>query len=205
VEWLNVTAESGLWGLLAASFLSATVLPGGSEALLWGFLNFTPTNMAGAGFGHAGQHGRRHDLMVVRPLLPRWQKLETCRTRTKLERWGSPALLLAWAPLIGDALCVRRRLAAPALAAVLPVHGARQVRPLLAGGADGTAKLNALPVQAGLSRAACCAQYAKIHFLTDPGCFHDCPPARNTLQLHLVFRSRDRHPPARRRQLGNAR
>jgi membrane protein YqaA with SNARE-associated domain len=46
VEWLNVTAESGLWGLLAASFLSATVLPGGSEALLWGFLNFTPTNMA---------------------------------------------------------------------------------------------------------------------------------------------------------------
>jgi membrane protein YqaA with SNARE-associated domain len=25
------------FGLLAASFLSATVLPGGSEALLWGF------------------------------------------------------------------------------------------------------------------------------------------------------------------------
>ena len=63
MEWLNVTAESGLWGLLLASFLSATVLPGGSEALLWGFLKL-----------HPGEFG--------------------------------PALLLAWAPLIGDALCV---------------------------------------------------------------------------------------------------
>ena len=26
--------------------------------------------------------------------------------KDKLERWGSPVLLLAWAPLIGDALCV---------------------------------------------------------------------------------------------------
>ena len=42
MEWLNVTAESGLWGLLVASFLSATVLPGGSEALLWGFLKLHP-------------------------------------------------------------------------------------------------------------------------------------------------------------------
>ncbi len=38
--------------------------------------------------------------------LPRWQKLENLPQRDKLERWGSPALLLAWAPLIGDALCL---------------------------------------------------------------------------------------------------
>ena len=48
MEWLNVTAESGLWGLLAASFLSATILPGGSEALLWGFLKLHPEEYGSA-------------------------------------------------------------------------------------------------------------------------------------------------------------
>jgi len=27
VEWLNVTAEGGLWGLLVANLLSVTVMP----------------------------------------------------------------------------------------------------------------------------------------------------------------------------------
>ena len=38
--------------------------------------------------------------------LPRWQRLENLPHKDKVERWGSPVLLLAWAPLIGDALCV---------------------------------------------------------------------------------------------------
>jgi membrane protein YqaA with SNARE-associated domain len=46
VEWLNVTAVG--FGLLAASFLSATVLPGGSEALLWGFLHLHPAEVGPA-------------------------------------------------------------------------------------------------------------------------------------------------------------
>ena len=107
MEWLNVTAESGLWGLLAASFLSATVLPGGSEALLWGFLQ-----------QHPGDYGPALALATVGNTvggmtswwggryLPRWQRLQTLPHKAQLERWGSPALLLAWAPLIGDALCV---------------------------------------------------------------------------------------------------
>lgn len=48
MEWLNVTAETGLWGLLLASFLSATLLPGGSEALLWGFLQLHPGEQSAA-------------------------------------------------------------------------------------------------------------------------------------------------------------
>ena len=45
MEWLNVTAETGLWGLLLASFLSATLLPGGSEAVLFGVLKSYPETL----------------------------------------------------------------------------------------------------------------------------------------------------------------
>jgi membrane protein YqaA with SNARE-associated domain len=39
-------------------------------------------------------------------VLPRWQRVEHLPHKDKLQRWGSPLLLLAWLPLIGDALCV---------------------------------------------------------------------------------------------------
>ena len=106
MEWLNVTAESGLWGLLVASFLSATVLPGGSEALLWGFLKLHP-NEYGAALAIAtlGNTAGSMTSWWCGYALPHWKKLETLPYKEKLERWGSPALLLAWAPLIGDALC----------------------------------------------------------------------------------------------------
>ena len=106
MEWLNVTAESGLWGLLAASFLSATILPGGSEALLWGFLRLHPgeqwTALALATLGNTA--GGMTSWWCGR-VLPKWQRLESIPHKDKVERWGSPVLLLAWAPLIGDALC----------------------------------------------------------------------------------------------------
>ena len=107
MEWLNVTAESGLWGLLVASFLSATVLPGGSEALLWGYLRLHPAQFGPAlALATLGNTGGGMVSWWCGRFLPRWQKLENLPQRDKLERWGSPALLLAWVPLIGDALCL---------------------------------------------------------------------------------------------------
>ncbi len=107
MEWLNVTAESGLWGLLAASFLSATVLPGGSEAILWGFLKLHPAEMWPAlALATAGNTAGGMTSWWCGRYLPRWQRLESLPWRDQLERWGSPALLLAWLPLIGDGLCV---------------------------------------------------------------------------------------------------
>ena len=107
MEWLNVTAESGLWGLLLASFLSATVLPGGSEALLWGFLKLHPGEFGPAlALATLGNTAGGMTSWWCGRFLPRWQRLENLPHKDKLERWGSPALLLAWAPLIGDALCV---------------------------------------------------------------------------------------------------
>jgi membrane protein YqaA with SNARE-associated domain len=107
VEWLNVTAESGLLGLLAASFLSATVLPGGSEVLLWGFLKLHPEEYGPALFiTTLGNTAGGMTTWWCGHFLPRWQKLESLPHKDKLERWGSPALLLSWAPVVGDALCL---------------------------------------------------------------------------------------------------
>jgi membrane protein YqaA with SNARE-associated domain len=107
VEWLNVTAESGLWGLLLASFLSATLLPGGSEALLWGFLQLHPGEQAAAlALATAGNTAGGMTSWWCGRVLPRWQRVEHLPHKDKLQRWGSPLLLLAWVPLIGDALCV---------------------------------------------------------------------------------------------------
>jgi membrane protein YqaA with SNARE-associated domain len=107
MDLLHITAEQGLWGLFLASFLAATLLPGGSEALLYGFLQLHPQALwpalALATLGNTAGGmtswwcGRR---------LPRWQKIEKLPQRERVARWGSPILLFAWLPLVGDALCV---------------------------------------------------------------------------------------------------
>lgn len=107
MEWLDVTAATGLWGLAAASFLAATVLPGGSEPLFWIFVRTHPGELwpaiALATLGNAA--GGMTSWWCGR-FLPRWRKLDSIPCGTALERWGSPLLLLSWLPLVGDALCL---------------------------------------------------------------------------------------------------
>lgn len=107
MEWLNVTAEAGLGGLFLASFLAATVLPGGSEALLWGFLHLHPAEMWSAlALATLGNTAGGMTSWWCGRYLPRWQRLENLPHKERMVRWGSPALLLSWLPLVGDALCV---------------------------------------------------------------------------------------------------
>ena len=107
MEWLNVTAEQGLTGLFFASFLSATVLPGGSEALLWGFLQLHPTQALPALLlATVGNTGGAMVSWWSGRFLPCWQRLETLPQRERVGRWGSPILLFSWLPLVGDALCI---------------------------------------------------------------------------------------------------
>ncbi|MGE5472068.1 MAG: YqaA family protein [Bacteroidota bacterium] len=107
MEWLNVTAESGLWGLLLGSFLSATVLPGGSEALLWGFLRLHPAQSAAAlALATVGNTLGGMTSWWCGYALPRWQKQDRLPQGERLQRWGSPLLMLAWLPVVGDALCL---------------------------------------------------------------------------------------------------
>lgn len=107
MEWLNFTAESGLAGLFLASFLAATLLPGGSEALLWGFLQLHPeSTWSAVVLCTLGNTAGGMTSWWCGRFLPRWRKLESLPHLDKVERWGSPVLLLAWLPLVGDALCL---------------------------------------------------------------------------------------------------
>ena len=100
--------------MFSSAFLSATLLPGSSEALLlfsvsegepWLPLLLVATagNLLGSlvtfGMGRAG------NLVLHR----RWLRIgegEVVRAEAWFRRWGLPSLLLAWLPVVGDPLCL---------------------------------------------------------------------------------------------------
>lgn len=96
--------EAGLWALFASSFLAATLLPGGSEAVLFGVLKLDPAQywpaLAVATLGNT--LGGMSSYLVGR-VIPQKKDLPGLPA---MRRYGSPALLLAWVPVIGDPLCV---------------------------------------------------------------------------------------------------
>ena len=97
------TAEAGLAGLFLASFLSATLLPGGSEAVLFAVIRLHPEQtlpallLATLGNTLGGMVTYYMGHLLPQHLAPEKSALAG--------RHGAPILLLAWAPIIGDALC----------------------------------------------------------------------------------------------------
>lgn len=102
----------GLSTLFVISFVSATLLPLGSEPAVFGLIKLNPEmfwpailvatvgNTAGGavtwwmGYGaeRAYEHVSHHKPTDARAV--RW-----------LERWGTKACLLSWLPIVGDPLC----------------------------------------------------------------------------------------------------
>jgi membrane protein YqaA with SNARE-associated domain len=99
-----LTETASLISLFASSFLGATLLPGGSEAVLFAVLKAYPdslwTALLIATFGNTSG-GMVSYLMGW--LLPQTQQLKHVE---KVRHFGTPVLLLAWLPLLGDALCL---------------------------------------------------------------------------------------------------
>ncbi|MFM2397791.1 MAG: hypothetical protein RLZZ144_1041 [Pseudomonadota bacterium] len=96
--------DGGLWGLFISSLLGATLLPGGSELVLVGVLKSQPDAFWFALF--IGTLGNTLGGMIsfgMGWLLPQTQQLKHV---DRVRRYGVFALLFAWAPLIGDAICV---------------------------------------------------------------------------------------------------
>lgn len=99
-----MTETASLISLFFSSFLGATLLPGGSEAVLFAVLKAYPETLwlalilatLGNTLGGMVSFGMGW-------LLPQTQQLKHV---DKVRRYGTPALLLAWTPLIGDALCL---------------------------------------------------------------------------------------------------
>jgi len=102
-----------LWLLFSSSFLSATLLPGGSEANLiylldkaehsYGALIVVATlgntlgGLANYGLGYLAAKGIR---------LSYFEKEHRQAALEKVRRHGSWVLLLAWVPIVGDPLCL---------------------------------------------------------------------------------------------------
>jgi membrane protein YqaA with SNARE-associated domain len=98
------TAETSLAALFAAAFLSATILPGNSEIVLFQVLRAHPGHLAAAlAVATAGNTLGSMTTYLLGRLLP--HRLPKARALAWLQRYGAAVLLLAWLPVVGDALC----------------------------------------------------------------------------------------------------
>jgi membrane protein YqaA with SNARE-associated domain len=99
-----MSASASLWTLFISSFLAATLLPGGSEAVLFAVLKVHPTlfwsAVAVATIGNT--LGGMSSYLIGR-IIPQRRELKRLEA---VRRYGSPILLFSWVPLIGDALCL---------------------------------------------------------------------------------------------------
>jgi len=117
------------WTLFFSALISATLFPGGSEALLlyrlheggpaWPLvLTATCGNVLGSLITYA--MGRAGNEVVHR----RWLRISeeaVARAERGFARFGLPALLFAWLPVVGDPLCLVAGLLRTPLAAFLPL------------------------------------------------------------------------------------
>lgn len=104
--------QSSLLTLLASSFFAATLLPGGSEVVLFGVLKAHPQLYWPAlGVASLGNTLGGMSSYLIGRFLPNEKALlkKSSGSRRGLEWvrcYGSPVILLSWVPLIGDVLCV---------------------------------------------------------------------------------------------------
>ena len=99
-----MTETVSLFSLFASSFLAATLLPGGSEAVLFGVLKVYPSTLWTAlGIATLGNTLGGMVSFGMGWLVPQSKALKHIE---HVNRFGAPVLLFAWAPLIGDALCL---------------------------------------------------------------------------------------------------
>lgn len=107
LAFFTITPEHGLWGVLLGSFLSATLLPGGSEALLYAFVDVHPeSTLAAVALATLGNTAGGMTSWWAGKALPQTTQIHRIPHLDKVQRWGSPSLLLSWLPLVGDALCL---------------------------------------------------------------------------------------------------
>lgn len=99
-----MSEEVSLWALFTSSFLAATLLPGGSEAALFAVLKLHPAQYwIALGIATLGNTLGGLSSYLIGRVIPQKQSL---RGLPMLRKYGGPALLLSWVPLLGDPLCV---------------------------------------------------------------------------------------------------
>jgi|SRR5690625_1677015 len=130
VHWILVTfalPQVGLSAIFVVSFVSATLLPLGSEPAVFGYVSLAPNMfwpavlVATVGNTLGGLTSYWMGTLAERGY-QRWRQANPNETPTTdyskktggrwhrlinrwLERFGPPALLLSWLPIVGDPLC----------------------------------------------------------------------------------------------------
>ena len=102
-----------LGSLFLSAFLSSTVLPGSSEVVLAVIANqktYNPLMLlsvatAGNTLGGMSTWGLGWVISWKYPF-SRLSKPNQERAIKRIQRWGSPALLFSWVPVVGDPLCL---------------------------------------------------------------------------------------------------
>jgi membrane protein YqaA with SNARE-associated domain len=96
-----------LWTLFASSFLAATLLPGGSEAVLFGVLKLHPGELwLALAVATLGNTLGGMSSYVLGRFIPQKSGLKEQKGLARVQQYGAPILLLSWIPIIGDPLCV---------------------------------------------------------------------------------------------------
>jgi membrane protein YqaA with SNARE-associated domain len=94
-----------LLGVFAASFVAATLLPLPSEAALFAYLQLHPEKTALAvAVATLGNTAGGMTSYLIGRLIP--QRRIDSRAIQSVRRYGAPITVLAWLPVVGDALCV---------------------------------------------------------------------------------------------------
>ncbi len=123
-------------GLFISAFVSSTIAPGGSEALLAWLASDQPEhplrliliatigNTIGAmttwGLGLWISHYRTPEAVLHRV---------SGKTLDQMRHWGAPLLLLSWLPLIGDGLCLAAGwLRLPLLSSLIAIAAGKLLR-----------------------------------------------------------------------------
>ena len=89
--------------LFAMSFAAATLVPLPSEAALFAYIHLYPDRAALAvAIATAGNTAGGITSYAIGRLVPQ----KELKYLDAVKRHGAPALLLAWLPIVGDALCV---------------------------------------------------------------------------------------------------
>lgn len=102
-----------LWLLFFSAFISSTLFPGGSEAVLAYLSSDTQQSLfllvlvatLGNTLGGMTSWGVGR-LIAIRHSAESLAKESQQNAVQRLQKYGSPVLLLSWLPIIGDPLCV---------------------------------------------------------------------------------------------------
>ena len=109
---VGIDAEWSLWGLFLSAFVSSTLLPGGSEAVLLLLAEQGDGDklllLAVATLGNTlgGMSSWALGRFIAWRFPARSWSDKHQRAMVRVQRWGSPVLVLSWLPVIGDPLCL---------------------------------------------------------------------------------------------------